>query len=346
MKAVRFSGKRQLEYFGTDEPQIKNAGDVKIKVKFSGISAADLLFYDKKQERYAWDKLLNDDIIGHDISGVIVDMGREAEKQGFKIGDRVCGFPWISCGECYYCRSGKESHCINMKLAPGTLAEYVVWPCRQLLVLPKEITMEQGCALNVVSQAVYGVERADIEFGDSVMVMGGGLEGLLICRLAELRGAGRVTFVDANSELRKLAETMGADITLNPDGGEMTYDVFTSLDNPGYDHIFAAAHNDTMIEKNVNFLARKGNLLLSGFYGFKNSVSIPLDTLYLKENSIIAYYVSPIQLMRVKMLMPKLKLENIPVHVYEFKDAQTAYDIADKKVQPLILIDVESSKNQ
>ncbi|MBE2268198.1 MAG: alcohol dehydrogenase catalytic domain-containing protein, partial [Anaerolinea sp.] len=163
-------------------------------------------------------------IMGHEASGTLVDIGSAVK--GWQNGDRVTFDSTLFCGECWYCRRGEINLCDNRRVLGvscaeyrqhGAFAEYVCVPARVLYRLPDAVTFEQGALVEPLSIAVHAVTRAQIKIGESAVVIGTGMIGLLLIQVLRAAGCMPVIAVDLNAERLKLAAAVGAAITLRSD---------------------------------------------------------------------------------------------------------------------------------
>lgn len=190
--------------------------------------------------------------LGHEISGVVTDVGR-AVKSGrmmvpaFKQGDRVAVNNVISCGECRPCRRGKYNFCRNALMfgrhIDGGLAEYVKVPARNLSHLPDNVGFSEGAILGcAVVTAYHALRIARIGPGDMVAVWGTGGVGLSLVQMArELSAAYPIIAVDKRKETLRLASDFGADVTLNTGEVDPVAAIRELTDGEGADCVFDAA---------------------------------------------------------------------------------------------------------
>ncbi|HXG00354.1 MAG TPA: alcohol dehydrogenase catalytic domain-containing protein, partial [Bacteroidota bacterium] len=167
-------------------------------------------------------------VLGHEFAGLVLDLA--GEYPGIRVGTRVAVDPNISCGVCYYCRRGSVHLCSNLTALgvdrDGGMAEFCIVPVQQLHALPDTVAFETGVLVEPVSCALHGIDRAGIRTGDSVVIIGGGTIGLLMLQLARHAGATRIVVVEPAEHKRKAAETLGADVTLDPLGTDIRSVVF------------------------------------------------------------------------------------------------------------------------
>lgn len=151
--------------------------------------------------------------LGHEVAGEVEWVGSEVRE--IKAGERVCLHYNISCGDCYYCRTGNEQFCTTVKMIghhiDGGYAEYIAVPARNAIRLPDEISFEEGATLMCASAtAFHALRRGRVKDGETVAVFGVGGLGLSAIQLAKALGAVEVYAVDIKSDKLELASEYGA----------------------------------------------------------------------------------------------------------------------------------------
>jgi NADPH:quinone reductase-like Zn-dependent oxidoreductase len=158
-------------------------------------------------------------ILGADGAGVIDATGEGVES--LRSGDTVVINPGISDGTCEYCRAGEQSMCIRFGLLgehhPGTLAEFIVVPARNVRRIPDDIPIEIAAAYTLAALTAWRmlVTKARVGPGDDVLIWGiGGGVAQAALRIAKARGA-RVWVTSGSDEKLERARELGADETIN-----------------------------------------------------------------------------------------------------------------------------------
>ena len=151
--------------------------------------------------------------LGHEVAGEVEWVG--ANLTNVKAGDRVCLHYNISCGDCYYCKTGKEQFCTTVRMIghhiDGGYAEYIAVPARNAIALPEEISFAEGATLMCASAtALHALRRGRIKDGETVAVFGVGGLGLSAVQLAKALGAVEVYAVDIKQDKLELASEYGA----------------------------------------------------------------------------------------------------------------------------------------
>ncbi len=211
MKALLLKEYRKLEVTDVPAPQV-GAGDVRVAVRACGICGSDIHGYDGSTGRR-----IPPLVMGHEAAGVVVETGPGVDS--LRVGDRVTFDSTVWCGECDYCRRGAINLCDRRQVLGvscgdyrrhGAFAEYVVVPERIVYRLPDELPFHEAAFIEAVSVAVHAVERTPVRLGDTAVLVGSGMIGLLVLQALKLAGAGKVIAVDRDADKLKLARELGA----------------------------------------------------------------------------------------------------------------------------------------
>ncbi len=339
MKKAVITEARKVSIIEVPEPAIKNDYDVKIKVAYAGICPDEMSFYRRSNDMLAWGPVLFP-AASHEMSGTIVDLGSGAVNDGFAINDRVSGYAWHQCGHCYYCRSGKENHCLNLQAVQSTLSEYIVWNSRQLIKLPDSVSFKEGCLTDPIGFSLHGIKRANVKIGDKVMIIGGTIPGLILLQLAKMCGSTCITVVEPNASNRIIAESLGAEFVLNPDSDNISAHALTITNQLGYDVIFEASGNIAMLSSASKVVARQGIIAYSSIYGLNSIPPVNLAELFIKEATLLPFHMAPYMLPTVQSIICSLKLSPIISKVYDFEDVSLAYEATDLGTYPHVVVRV------
>ena len=176
---------------------------------------------------------------GHEFCGIDVATGR-----------RVVAANSAPCGSCAPCRRGEETLCENLRpFLNGAYAELLLVPgriaARNLLPVPPALAPEVAALVEPLACCLHGVERAQVEVGQTVAVLGPGPIGLMLCAAARDAGA-RVVVVGGRPERRELAHSFGAeagagagaDVVVEAVGTEAAWQDALALVRPGGTVVF------------------------------------------------------------------------------------------------------------
>src|ERR1700739_1145496 len=157
-------------------------------------------------------------ILGHEIAGRVVEKGAAVNQ--LEIGDRV-GVPWVhwTCGECEFCREGKENRCTKQQITgvtvDGGYAEFVKAPASHALKIPEGLSCIDAAPLFCAGVTVYrALNHAAIQPGQRLAVFGVGGLGHLAVQIGLGLGAA-VSAIDVSDEKLEQAGGLGASLTLN-----------------------------------------------------------------------------------------------------------------------------------
>ncbi|MFX1253909.1 MAG: zinc-binding dehydrogenase [Promethearchaeota archaeon] len=218
-------------------------------------------------------------IFGHEYAGDIVKIGSEVS--GFSEGMRVVSANSAPCNKCFYCKHKQFSLCENITWLWGTFTEYINVPGpivqQNLFEIPEHVDYKEAALVEPLACVLHGVERSDINIGDTVVINGSGPIGLMWTVLCKKKGA-RVIVTDLNEERLKVAKSLGAWETIN--AGE-TNDIIQSVrdlteERRGVDVAIEAVGNPKVWENTI-LMGRKG-ATINLFGGCPSGTSINVDT--------------------------------------------------------------------
>ncbi|RFB06251.1 quinone oxidoreductase family protein [Parvularcula marina] len=239
-------------------PEVK-PGEVRVRVKACGVSFRDVVERNGTYRRDVTFPL----VIGLEIAGVVEETGQGVSL--VKEGDHVCTKAFSSCGMCRYCRSGRETTCLNRQPVRGGYAEYVVLPQDAFVRIPLSLAFEKACMLGAGAGVALNAVRdtARTKIGDRVLVTGatGGV-GLPAVQIAHHAGA-EVIAVTRSESKRAMLEQAGAHHVIVADGDFSTAvrdvtggegaDVI--IDTVG-SHVFDAAYNSLALHGRYAFVGQ------------------------------------------------------------------------------------------
>ena len=276
-------------------------------------------------------------IPGHEWAGDIVKLGPGADKAGWKVGDRVAGTSHDACGVCQQCVEGRYNLCENYGVMDlhrqyghnyqGADAEYVVHGVKCIFPLPDSVSYEAGAVIDPASIGLHVANRARIQPGDTVGIMGGGAIGLLGGEAAKIRGAGRVIIVEPLELRRQKALDMGFEVIDSSagDAGATLRDMTGGL---GVDRIIEAAGVPITVQWSLAALRKGGRIAAVGIPN--KGVEINMRDLVLYELEIAGSRASAGEMRRV---MPhvadgRMRVDEVMTHEFaltDFADAMATF---------------------
>src|SRR5229473_3069522 len=248
MKALLLSKYRQLEMAEVPTPAA-GAGEVLIRVGACGICGSDVHGYDGSSGRR-----IPPIVMGHEAAGIVAAVGSEVS--GFAVGDRVTFDSTVYCGVCAFCRKGEVNLCDDRQVVgvscgdysrAGAFAEYVAVPARIVYKLPENLAFAEAAMLEAVSVALHAVAVSELEGGETALVIGAGMIGLLTLQAARVAGCSQVFVADIDATRLKSATDLGADKTILASGAELTQEILRLTAGRGVDVVLeAVGRNETI----------------------------------------------------------------------------------------------------
>ena len=193
------------------KPSPRN-GEVLIKVSFCGICGSDVHGMDNSSGRR-----IPPMVMGHEASGVIAELGEGVE--GWAVEDRVSFDSMVFCGECDFCERGETNLCDERQVMgvscdefkrDGAFAEWVIVPARILERIPEGLSFEEAAFTEPLAVALHAVNLVKVKPGESALVVGSGLIGLLVIQALKRAGCGEIIAVDLDRGRLELAMKLGA----------------------------------------------------------------------------------------------------------------------------------------
>jgi L-iditol 2-dehydrogenase len=226
--------------------------------------------------------------MGHEAAGVVAAAGSGVTK--FKPGDRVTFDSTVYCGQCEFCLQGDINLCNNRQVIgvscgdfrrAGAFAEYVVVPQRITYHLPEELEFQEAAMLEAVSVALHAVRVSEMKGGETALVIGAGMIGLLTLQAAKAAGASQVLIADIDRSRLERAEKLGADATLLLSGTELVEEILRRTGGRGVDLVLEAVGRDETISASIASVRKGGTVTLIG--NISPQVKIPLQVVVSRQ---------------------------------------------------------------
>ncbi len=293
MNAAMFYAPMDVRFERIDIPE-PGPGELLVRIKAALTCGTDIKTYERGHPTII-PKVPS--TFGHEFSGDVVALGEGVAE--LSVGDRVCTCNAVPCGQCFYCKIGHRNLCENLLILNGAYAEYIVIPERMVkhnvYKLPDGMTYEEAAVSEPLGTAVHCIRRSGILPGDSVVVLGSGPLGLMLSRLAHLRGARVILSGQITEERRRVAAGFGVnefiDIRQFTDPAERVKIVKGLTDgNRGVDVALEAAGKPPAWEEAVQMIRKAGTVVFHG--GCKSGTTISLDTraMHYEEHTLIGVY--------------------------------------------------------
>ncbi len=285
MKALVLEEYKKLKIGDVPEPQLA-PNEALIHVRACGICGSDVHGFDGSSGRR-----IPPVIMGHEAAGVIARVGAEVDR--FAIGDRVTFDSMISCGRCFFCKEGRPNLCDNRRVLgvscdeyrrDGAFAEYVNVPQHIIYRVPDDVPFEQAAMVEPVSVAVHAVNITPLSLGDTALVVGAGMIGLLTVQALRAAGCGRIVSVDLEDDRLALARANGADETINSRSADVPKLIREMTDGRGADVALEAVGATPTVRMSIDSVRKGGAVTLIG--NITPTVDFGLQSVVTREISV------------------------------------------------------------
>ncbi len=338
MKAVEYHSNNDIRVVELPVPVI-GPGELLVQMRACGLCASDVMEWYMQPRAPLYP--------GHEPVGIVAAVGEGVTQ--FTTGQRVFVHHHVPCMVCHYCRRGSFSQCPTFRatrLDPGGLAEYIRVPALNVqidvLALPGDLSVEASTLIEPLACCVRGIGRADIQPGDSVLVLGAGSNGLMLAQLARLRGATRVMIVDPIAYRRQRAVEMGIDHALDPQAGRSLIDrVYAVNDEHKPDIVLVTPSSISAMQRGLELVGPGGTVLLFAPSPPQALLPITPNTLFFQEINLRASYsAGPHDTRRALELLRtgRIRAADLITHRFPLKDAARAFQLVAQPGEALKVV--------
>lgn len=284
---------RVARYYRNDDVRLEEMpipkigqSELLLKVIASGICGSDVL---------EWYRIKTAPrVLGHEIAGEIVEVGDSVKT--YKKGDRVFVSHHVPCNICKYCLKGHHTACHTLHTTnfdPGGFSEFIRVPeinvDRGVFVLPDNVSYDEGSFIEPLACVVRGQRLMGLKPGQSVLVMGSGISGLIHIQMAKALGAGTIMAVDINDFRLKAAIQFGADVVFH--GKEDIPYCVKEANNGGLvDHVILCTAAMTAITHSLKSVDRGGGILFFAAPEPGIDVPLPINDFWRNEITLMPTY--------------------------------------------------------
>lgn len=261
MKTIVLETPGQFQFTETTPPEKAEAGEALVRVRRVGICGTDLHAFRGRQPFFSYPRIL-----GHELGVEVLEVGAGVE--GLKVGDRCAVEPYLNCGTCIACRRGRTNCCASLKVlgvhTDGGMREVIRVPAHKLH-RSETLSLEQLALVETLGIGAHAVQRAQLEKGEFVLVIGAGPIGLGVMQFAQAAGA-KVIALDVNAARLRFCEQV-LHIPHTVQAGEQALEQIRELtqgDLPTV--VFDATGNSDSMHNAFNFLAPTGKLIFVGLF--------------------------------------------------------------------------------
>lgn len=344
-KTAYLVGKQKFEIKDSPMPEV-GPEDVMVKVKHVGVCGSDVNFFARPD---AFDfEIPFPTVLGHECAGEVVQVG--ADVTDLKEGDLVALEPGKPCGKCEYCRSGKYNLCRDMifMAAPpfetGAMSTYVSHPACWCFKLPEGMDTMEGALVEPLAVGMHAVNRANVQQGKTVLILGSGCIGLTVLLSCLSRGVDKVVLADLSDFRLKRAKELGAFDVINSGKEDIFARKDELTDGKGFDFVFETAGSPKTAAQTPDLVKPGGNIVMVG------NIMGETPFNFFKTNEMAE--VNIISVFRYANIYPTAiattaagttPTKKIVSNVFKFDEVQKAYECAlnEKEMAVKVVIEME-----
>ncbi|MDR1510257.1 MAG: alcohol dehydrogenase catalytic domain-containing protein [Synergistaceae bacterium] len=332
MKQLWFVEEGKVALLDVDIPEIKG-NQVKVKIAYAAICATDV-----HQVTMGVLGAVPPMALGHEASGIIVEVSLEAAGAGFREGDQVALFPVTNCASCAWCKKGMPQYCINARTT-GAFAEYVVVDISAVFKVPEGSDLKKYALAEPTNCTLRAMDLVPIKHGSTVAIAGIGGIGSIMLNQILLSGAARITAIDPVSEKRELALAMGAKHVIDPFHEDVVKRSMEITDGVGFDYVFEVSGSPKAAETPLKILARCGTAVYFAVFPPKFEIPLNLYDLYMKEGKIQTVFNVPNTMHRSINIIERMQTDKIIGKIMPLRDAVKSFEVFHQSIYPKILLD-------
>lgn len=335
MNALVWYGERDVRYEQIAEPKVKKDW-VKLKVLATGFCVTEHHLITGKIA------LCNPPhILGHEICGVIVEVGKGVEND--IIGKRVVVETYVGCGKCEFCKKGMRHLCDKGEIGyppyNGGHAEYVCVPRTCVHFLPDAISDNEAGIMEAVV-CPFGAIMSSNVTDKTILVYGAGVAGLSFIQSAKIYGSSKVICVVRNEVKKEQAYHFGADIVIDSSSESVLERIKEETNGLGVDFFADATGSEKIIAESFNFIKKGGSIILYGLPDKNVGVKLPVFDVVLNQISLCGYTGNTLAWEKVIEFVKdgKFNLRDMITTILPLNQIDKAIEILDNKPKEMIKI--------
>ncbi len=228
-------------------------------------------------------------IPGHELAGEVVAVGDEVTD--LAPGDRVMVDPTVTCEGCHFCMTQRQNHCLHWNAVgvtrDGGFAELVRVPAKNCYRFER-VSFSEAAFCEPLACVVFGQDRARIEIGSEILVIGAGPIGQLHLQASRANGAASVTVVDVMESKLDLAKRLGAAHVVRADADQEAS--LRKIAKYGFDVVIDATGSARVLQDSIKYVKSGGKYLVFGVCGPTETVSLSPFEIYRRDLEIIGSF--------------------------------------------------------
>lgn len=241
------------------------AAHARVRVHRIGVCGTDWHAFAGRQPFFSYPRIL-----GHELGVEVLEIAPDSlNTRGIQVGDRCCVEPYLNCGHCIACRSGKTNCCENIRVlgvhTDGGMRETLDVPLDKLH-RANDLSYDQLALVETLCIGAHAVQRSHVEAGETVLVIGAGPIGLAVTQFLSVVGA-QILVMDISDERLEFCRTV-ANIagTINPNNGDAIEQIRAVNDGELPVCVMDATGHPASMERTFELAAHGGRIVFVGLF--------------------------------------------------------------------------------
>ncbi len=353
MRAAVFHGIQNIQIEEVPKPDCPPDG-LLLKMVDCGICGTDVRTYFNGDDRARppW-------ILGHEVGGIVAKVGEQAREEiDVQEGDRVHVISTLACGRCEYCRMGIENLCVHRGLLgyhphPGGYAEYMPIhqvALRNVMKVPDDVPLEHATLTDPFSDALNGVERLQVELGDTAVVIGAGPIGTVQAQMIRASGAHKVILIEINQRRLELSRSILGDdgmVYVGADEGDTVGAVLAETDGKGAERVIVACSSNQAQEDALRMAKKRARIVyFGGLPKTKPTINFASNYLHYGEHEVTGAYASNYKQQHQALAMIRsgaIRADKYITHIIPLEDIAQGFEYIRSGESLKVVVNLEAS---
>jgi len=293
-----------------------------VRVMACGICGSDIV---------EWYRLPRAPLVqGHELGAEVVKSGSLVKK--YKPGDRVFIAPKVPCLQCYYCTKGHYPQCKEVKeRLPGGFAQYILVPETLIekgtFLLPDHVSYDQSTFIEPLACVIRAMRFAAVKEGQSILVLGCGMSGLLFVKLGRLLQA-EVAATDLKARRLEHAREAGADFII--DAREDVAEQLVNQTGRKADVVILCTSAPAAVEQAWRCVDKGGAVVFFAVPGPEKRIEVPINEFWTREIRILtSYYCGPPELAESLDLIAagRIGVDDLITHILPLHEIEKGFEL-------------------
>lgn len=261
---------------------VRTKDDVKVKIELAAVTNTDLSIFDGKY------KTALPLALGRQAVGVVSEALPDNDER-FQKGDRVVIESFVPCGKCYFCKTGEEQKCVNMRVlgytAPGIFSDFVTVPHNLLHRIPDQMHYGTAIFTEYVSMALNVIDALRLSPGDHVAITSANKLGYILAQLVTYYQGIAIVLDENQEQLSKMAEE-NINYTLNVKKAGWKDNVSGITGGRMCEKVVYIVESQESFNDAIDICAKNGTICLCGF--MRTSEKCDLGKIHDRQLNIVS----------------------------------------------------------